>query len=525
ARTTLSAVTGIGTAGAIDTQVANLVATNSGTAGNIQINETDALVIRTVTTTGAGNIKIQNLSDGTLSTTGVVSSDSTGNIDLLSFGALSLGANVTSAGGNITLAADTDSSDGTGAQKFEQTAGAIGSGGGTVGITVAMAAGTGTGGAELRAINSGVGTLTVTSHRGSIIEDASGSSLLTASGNITLKAGETTKGTTGVGTLADAINTQSSSGTINATAGSGGIFIDEADAAVIGTVTTTGAGNIKLVAGGALTLGAITTTGAGYLDVTAGGDITQNGILTIGGSLWAMSSGNIFLKSLNALSGNVSLLAGTGKEAWLNATRIEVGKVRPSDSTTTNVGITAANVTLEAPSGGAFITANGTAGGLVTATAHLSSTAALTIRTLPGNGVIGNVSFPVTQGLYVNTDGLVQVFGDAISAGTIHLVGDDSVQPKYEFSGNPLYRSVKYNGVEATNAQLTGALDAAYLDIRNQTTEIRESGFAKENANKVLRRGVVTSAGPGQPAIDDSTGLASAELCDGNFKGGQLACQ
>jgi hypothetical protein len=55
---------------------------------------------------------------------------------------------------------------------------------------------------------------------------------------------------------------------------------------------------------------------------------------------------------------------------------------------------------------------------------------------------------------------------------------------------------------------LTGALDAAYLDIRNQTTEIRESGFAKENASKVLRRGVVTSAGPGQPAVDDSTGQA-----------------
>ncbi|MCF8198369.1 MAG: filamentous hemagglutinin N-terminal domain-containing protein [Sulfuritalea sp.] len=282
-------------------------------------------------------------------------------------------------------------------------------------------------------------------------------------------------------------------------------------------------GNVLLNGTGAVSLGASKITG--YLDVTAGGDITQTGILTIGGNLWAMSSGNIYLKSLNVLSGTSSLIAGSGKEAWLNATRIEVGKVRPSDSTTTNVGIKAANVTLEAPSGSAFITAAGTSGGLVTATAPLSSTAALTIRTLPGNGVIGNVAFPVSQGLNVNTSGLVKVFGDAVGTGTIHLVGDDAVQPKYEFSGNPLYRSVKYNGAEATNAQLTGALDAAYLDIRNQTTEIRESGFAKENANKVLRRGVVTSAGPGQPAIDDSTGLASAELCDGGFSGGQLACQ
>ncbi|MDO8292205.1 MAG: hypothetical protein Q7T29_05005, partial [Gallionella sp.] len=153
------------------------------------------------------------------------------------------------------------------------------------------------------------------------------------------------------------------------------------------------------------------------------------------------------------------------------------------------------------------------------------TTASLTIRTLPGNGVIGNLAVPVTQGLNVRTSGLVKVFGDALGDGTIHLVGDDAIQPKYEFSGNPLHRSVKYNGVEATNAQLTGALDAAYLDIRNATIEIRESGFAKENANKVLRRGVVTSAGPGQPAVDDSTGTMGLASCDGNFRDSNLACQ
>ena len=109
--------------------------------------------------------------------------------------------------------------------------------------------------------------------------------------------------------------------------------------------------------------------------------------------------------------------------------------------------------------------------------------------------------------------------------GTINLKGDDKIQPKYEFSGDLLHRKVLYNGNEATNAQLTGALDAAYLDIRNQTTEIRESGFAKENASKVLRRGVVTSAGPGQPAVDDSTGMAGMQECEGSFSGGALSCQ
>ncbi len=281
---------------AINTQSSGTGTINatSGTGG-IYIDEADAAIIGTVTTTGAGNIKIQNLADGTLSTTGVVSSTGAGTIDLLSFGALSLGADVTSAGGAITLAADTDSNEATGVEKFEQTAGAIGSGGGTVGITVATAVGTGTGGAELRAINSGAGTLTVTSHRGSIIEDATGTSLLTSSGTISLKAGETTRGTTRVGTLTEAINTQSSgTGTINATSGTGGIYIDEADAAIIGTVTTTGAGNIKIqnLADGTLsTTGVVSSTGAGTIDLLSFGALSLGADVTSAGGAATLTAG------------------------------------------------------------------------------------------------------------------------------------------------------------------------------------------------------------------------------------------
>ena len=146
---------------------------------------------------------------------------------------------------------------------------------------------------------------------------------------------------------------------------------------------------------------------------------------------------------------------------------------------------------------------------------------------MTGGLVIGDpaTGSPTSVGFWVKTKGLVKVVTDALSGGTVMLFGEDTFQPKYEFSGDPNKRSVKYNGVEATNAQLTGALDAAYLDIRNQTTEIRESGFAKENASKVLRRGVVTSAGPGQPAVDDSTGMAGAEECEGGFANDSLSCQ
>ncbi|MDP2821866.1 MAG: hypothetical protein Q8O52_04190, partial [Sulfuritalea sp.] len=304
-----------------------------------------------------------------------------------------------------------------------------------------------------------------------------------------------------------------------------------------GIVTSANNNDITLTAPtGGIAFGASTV--AGYLDVTAGGPITQTGLLTIGGNLWAKTtSGNIILNSFqNVLGGTVSLIAprsfgvaGAGSDVKLKANSIKVGTARPSDGSilAADTGIQAARVTIEAPLGGSTIKADGTQG-LITADAPFSSTtASLTIDTRAPNGVIGNpaTGSPTTEGLRVHTSGLVVVLGNAVGDGTIMLVGDNAVQPKYEFSGDPLHRSVKYNGVEATNAQLTGALDAAYLDIRNMTTEIRESGFAKENASKVLRRGVVTSAGPGQPAVDDSTGMAGLESCDGKFGGNALTCQ
>ena len=184
--------------------------------------------------------------------------------------------------------------------------------------------------------------------------------------------------------------------------------------------------------------------------------------------------------------------------------------------------------------GGTRIAATGLEG-LITANAPVDpahpTESSLTII---ANGPIGNPTptDPLREGLRVETNGLVTVVTNTAAVNTVNLVGDPTklvggvpIQPKYEFAGVLGSRSVKYNGVEATSSQLAGALDAAYLDIRNQTTEVRESGFAKENANKILRRGVVTSAGPGQPAVDDSAGLAQLETCDGSFTGSQLACQ
>ncbi|MDP1984945.1 MAG: hypothetical protein Q8K23_20540, partial [Sulfuritalea sp.] len=298
---------------------------------------------------------------------------------------------------------------------------------------------------------------------------------------------------------------------------------------VVGGVTSVG--NLTAVAGGAITFGPMTVIG--NLDAkTLGGSVVQTGVLTISGDLWIKTTAgsiDFYSSGMNTLGGTVSLIdASLSNEVKLSADSIRVGTAGPSNGSIVDAdtGIQGARVTIKAPSGAA-IQADGLQG-LITAAAPFDSTvASLTIDTSSANGNVGDplTATPTTAGLRVHTSGLVVVIGNAAGDGTIMLVGDDAVQPKYPDSGDPLFRPVMYNGVQATNAQLSGALDSVTLDIRNLTAEIRESGFAKENASKVLRRGVVTSAGPGQPAVDDSTGLAGLEQCDGTFGGGSLACQ
>ena len=366
---------------------------------------------------------------------------------------------------------------------------------------------------------------------GSLTGDANGKLMAKTTGAAGVANISLTGGGTGSASSANKMATVAFS---TATSGNGSVQYFDNTGVALGTaggagVLTTPLGTVAGTAAPAIS-GATTISSGSYLELDAGGAISQSAILSLGGNLWARTtSGDILLNGFtNHLGGTVSLIAplsaAGGRKVWIKADSIKVGTVRPSDASTTAVGITAAQVTIEAPNGGATILADGTQG-LITADAPLSGTTpALTIL---AEGIIGNpsTSNPTTEGLRVHMNGLVKVVTDAAGNNTIMLVGDNTVQPKYEFSGQLGHRSVRYNGAEATNAQLTGALDAAYLDIRNQTTETRESGFAKENANKVLRKGVVTSAGPGQTAVDDSKGIANMGSCDGSFNKEELACQ
>jgi hypothetical protein len=216
-------------------------------------------------------------------------------------------------------------------------------------------------------------------------------------------------------------------------------------------------------------------------------------------------------------------IAGSGGAVALYANAIRIGKAgNPSTGADTRSGIQGGRVTLKIDAGGT-LTANGSQG-LITADEPQAGDYALTLD-VPDAIPLAAPGDPKAEGLWIKTNGKVRVIPDGSGSNKVWLFGDEAFQPKYEGSGDLSKRSVLYNGVEATNSQLTGALDAAYLDIRNANTEIREGGFAKENASKILKRGVVTSAGPGQPAVDDSTGMAGAEDCEGSFAGGNLGCQ
>jgi hypothetical protein len=357
-------------------------------------------------------------------------------------------------------------------------------------------------------------------------------------GNVSI--GGTVDGTAGGGS--EALTLQAGTGTVNVAGALGAV-------SALGTLSASGAGvsfgtvggaaagvtgNVTINSTGAVSLGA-SKVGVD-VDIIGGGLVSQGNAWNIGRDLWVRTtSGNIALKSMNVLLGKVSLIAsGAGAEVWFYASdaanvlsKIEVNTAEAPSGAGGLTGILGTTVILQADSGSAFKVSAGLAGGLVKATSSDTATPALTIKTTGSNGnvVTGAIGSNADLALRVETSGLVLVEGNGVSDGTINLKGDDKIQPKYEFSGNPLYRRVLYNGNDATNAQLTGALDAAYLDIRNATTEVRESGFAKENASKVLRRGVVTSAGPGQPAVDDSTGMAGSEECEGGFANGSLSCQ
>jgi len=108
------------------------------------------------------------------------------------------------------------------------------------------------------------------------------------------------------------------------------------------------------------------------------------------------------------------------------------------------------------------------------------------------------------------------------------FVGPTNLVPSYYGNGlspkpNDL-RPILYNGQGANSPQLNGAFDAVYVTFREASVQVRESGFAKENAAGILRRGVIVDAQPGQAAVDDNRGLHTVSKCEGGLNGASLDC-
>ncbi len=256
-------------------QVGQFQATNSG-SGDVQLVNTAAtLDVQGVSQAGTGAINLSNT--GNLSTSGAVTTTGSGAITLSATDALTLGAALGSGtAGDVTLNANTAGADAAG---FTQSGGSSittgSTGAGAVAINVNSAA-NGTGGAALRDVTTGAGgTITVTTGAGGgtgggSITQTAGTLLSTgATGTVSLATGASTSG---IGASGAPVLT--TTGTLTATTGSGGLFVTETDAVVLGPITS--AGSAAISAGGSITTAGVIALNGGSSTITAtgGGDLT-----------------------------------------------------------------------------------------------------------------------------------------------------------------------------------------------------------------------------------------------------------
>lgn len=403
--------------------------------------------------TGAGSMDFSS-GGGNLSTAESLETDA-GSLTLSASGILTVQHDLTTAGAVINLTAD---SDGVGGESLNWTAGTISSGGGNVSMT-AGDADTGTGNVNLRTLDAWIGEITVISREGSIVEAASGASALTGT-TITLTAGAGAGNR--VGTLADAINTQSE--TLNADSGSGGIFIDEADDVTLSNFNAID-GNIVVN----LTLGDlfVQTIQAGTGNVTlnaADGSVLDDGSSITGAALTLIAGGadafvgeagapiNTEVTSISVTAtgaGEIEILELDG--ATLTNIVIDGGTVtitsQTGDLSVTTVNAGAGDVTLEAQDGRIidagssitgntlFLTASGADGDIGQAGAALNTTAISIEATATGTGevvmtesdgaTLTNITTADGQATIVSTTGDLSVTTVNAGAGDVTLEAQD----------------------------------------------------------------------------------------------------
>ncbi|MCC6661572.1 MAG: filamentous hemagglutinin N-terminal domain-containing protein [Phycisphaerales bacterium] len=491
ASATLTAVGGIGSAsgaGAIETTVGTLTATNSG-SGVINIAETDSLTLASVTNS-AGAVTVN--AGGAIQATAVTSSaavtlDAAGAITL---GSVAAGTSATlTAGGSITEIGAGDAGVDISAASATLTAvGGIGQAAGSGAIETALG--------TLTATNSGSGAVNIAESDGitlASVVNSAGSVSVTTGGGGAIQANTVSSGTSVTLAAGGAMTLGSVSAGTDATLTAGGSIaeIGAGDAGVDITAQTaslTASGGIGAASGaGAIetTVGTLTAanSGSGVVNISESDGITLASVVNTGGAVTVNAGGAVqattvsssaaaTITSVGGLSvGSVSAVGGT---VTLDAAGGSITEIGAGDAGNDVVGTTVVLIadepggTVGGGAGGALETAatnlTANAGGGITLANNIGAgTTAAALNTTSGPLTITNAGTLATSGTWTGDTvairaGDLQIGHDITSGGalTIGRVGSGTIGLGIS-SGTMTITGAEFAHLQGTNLTVGGA--------------------------------------------------------------------
>jgi filamentous hemagglutinin family protein len=482
----------------------NAAAGGTGTASLRDISAGPGGLITVTTNTGG------NVTGGTLSN--VAGTTLAGGVLLSSANAVTLSGNVNAGPAPVTIQANTD---GAGNQSFSMAAASTittaDASAGAVAINVNTAAG-GTGAAALGGITTASGgTITVATNNG---PNATGGSITRVAGTLDTGTGSVvltapTTGASSVGTAGARIQTRS--GSVTATAGTGGIFITEADGASF-QATAAGAGQVNLASTtGPLTIAGPTSTGSGAITLASGDAVAVNanlgggsGTITINantdgaGAEGFTQSGAASIAttsvSVNAVRVNVNAAAGgTGGATLGNVTTGSGGRI----TVATNTGGNLTGGSIDQNAGGLLDTGTGSvilttltagASGIGTAGVPIRTTANTITATAGAGGVFVTESDGASFTATATGAGPVSL---ASTAGTLTLAGATSTGTGPISLSGP---SVVQNANLTTGGPITVTATAGPLTMAGGAQSTAGGNIAYQGAGDVTLGGLTSGA-------------------------------
>ena len=496
---TLLSVTGIGDGNAIETNLTSVTATTSA-AGNIELNEVDAITLTAITTNGAVGDDIIVTAGGNI-TVGDVDASALGNVSL------------TSSGGAIDSSLDNGVADVSGST-INLTADAIGTSS-RVEVSATTALNADTSASNGNIVLDSIGNLPL-----GLVNAGSGNIDIDSTGNITDANGATNNL---IGSAADLL-----------AAGAGGIGNGNAlETALASVIATTNAiGNIELNETDAITLTNITTNN-GSIIVNAGTDVSVSAISSTGditiafGQNGAGGTANI---NTAVNSNNTSITGGLGNDTFnFNAnvtgtSSVSVAGGNGADNFSFNGGNVATTV-----SGGSgndnFIFQGGTVdaidGNIGVDTldySNLGGPAAMSISAIgTTDGFQGSVtSTPAAlTNTFDNIDGFIGTPNAADNLSGNNTVSSWNITGTNTGTYTTGGRTLSYSGIE----NLTGGSNADTFAINGGSQSGAIVGGAGNDTLSggsdyivaALNTGSVTGIGGGWSSIENLVGTAGAD--------------